>query len=58
MSTARVIGVVLLAVGTLWMLQGVGAVGGSFMSGDALWAVIGLFTAGAGFVLLARSRAR
>ena len=28
-------------VGLVWLGQGVGLVGGSFMSGDPLWAVIG-----------------
>jgi hypothetical protein len=35
------IGVVLCLVGALWVGQGVGWVGGSFMSGQAVWAVIG-----------------
>jgi uncharacterized membrane protein len=33
---------VLLLLGLLWFLQGVGVVGGSFMSGEPVWAVIGL----------------
>jgi uncharacterized membrane protein len=37
-----VAGVVLLLLGLLWFLQGVGVVGGSFMSGEPVWAVIGL----------------
>ncbi|MGN9785984.1 hypothetical protein ACTMTF_31470 [Nonomuraea sp. ZG12] len=35
------IGVLLAAVGGLWTLQGLGAVGGSVMSGDTTWAIIG-----------------
>jgi hypothetical protein len=34
--------VVLALVGLLWFLQGVGVVKGSFMSGQPVWAVIGL----------------
>ena len=30
-------------VGAVWFGQGVGWIGGSFMSGEALWAVIGAF---------------
>lgn len=30
-----------LAVGLIWLGQGVGLVGGSFMTGEAVWAVIG-----------------
>jgi hypothetical protein len=37
-----VVGVVLALLGLLWFLQGVGVIGGSFMSGEAVWAVIGL----------------
>ena len=36
-----VIGVVLVLVGAVWFLQGVGVIGGSFMTGEAVWAVIG-----------------
>ncbi|MEV5072450.1 hypothetical protein MRBLMI12_004110 [Microbacterium sp. LMI12-1-1.1] len=34
-------GVVLAAVGLVWTLQGFGVLGGSVMSGSALWATIG-----------------
>jgi hypothetical protein len=32
----------LVLVGGVWMLQGAGAIGGSFMTDSALWFVIGL----------------
>ena len=35
------IGVVLLVVGGVWIGQGVGWIEGSFMTGEAVWAVIG-----------------
>jgi hypothetical protein len=35
------IGVVLVLVGIVWTLQGLGYLGGSAMSGVAIWAVIG-----------------
>jgi hypothetical protein len=35
------VGVLLAAAGLLWTLQGLGVVGGSVMSGDTTWAVIG-----------------
>jgi len=41
-SFVTIAGVVLLLLGLLWFLQGVGVVGGSFMSGEPVWAVIGL----------------
>jgi hypothetical protein len=36
-----VVGAVLLVVGVIWIGQGVGWIGGSFMTGEAVWAVIG-----------------
>ena len=33
--------VVLAAVGLVWLGQGIGLIGGSFMTGEPLWAVIG-----------------
>ena len=41
MRTRLVIGAVLVIVGAVWIGQGVGAIGGSFMTGEAAWAVIG-----------------
>jgi hypothetical protein len=34
-------GAVLAVVGVIWALQGFGVIGGSFMSGDSVWAIIG-----------------
>ena len=36
-----VVGGILVLVGVVWFGQGIGAIGGSFMSGEAVWAVIG-----------------
>jgi hypothetical protein len=47
-----VAGVVLCVVGAVWFGQGVGWIGGSFMSGEAMWAVIGAFAIVFGVVLL------
>ena len=46
------IGVVLCLVGALWVGQGVGLIGGSFMSGEAVWAVIGAIAILFGAILL------
>ena len=40
--TLVVVGGLLIVVGGVWMLQGAGVIGGSFMSGSSLWFVIGL----------------
>ncbi len=47
-----VIGVVLTVVGGVWIAQGVGVLGGSFMTGQAVWAVIGAPMVLIGIVLL------
>jgi hypothetical protein len=56
-----VIGVLAVVAGLVWTLQGLGYVGGSFMSGATVWAVIGPLVALAGLALIAvavRSRRR
>jgi len=44
--------VVLVVVGGVWIAQGTGALGGSFMTGEGLWTVIGAITALFGIALL------
>jgi hypothetical protein len=41
MRVRVVAGVVLCVVGAVWFGQGVGWIGGSFMTGEAVWTVIG-----------------
>ena len=38
----RIIGVLLVLPGAVWVLQGINVLPGSFMSGDPQWAVNGL----------------
>ena len=47
------LGLVVVLVGLLWTAQGIGWIGGSAMSGDMLWAVVGPVVAviGAGLVV-------
>jgi hypothetical protein len=53
LNRVRIIGaVVLMALGLLWSLQGANLVGGSFMSGDSAWLIIGIALVAAGLVLL------
>jgi hypothetical protein len=47
-----VAGVLLVVMGGVWTLQGLGVVGGSVMSGDRTWAVIGPLVAVAGLVVI------
>ena len=42
----------MLLVGCIWILQGVGVLPGSFMSGDIKWAVFGLILALSGGALV------
>ena len=51
-----IIGVVLLLTGIVWFFQGVGVIGGSFMTGEALWAVIGAVCIFFGVALLLGAR--
>ena len=52
------VAVVVIVAGVIFTLQGVGVIGGSFMSGSALWAALGPLIALVGFTMLALSRNR
>lgn len=52
------LGLLLIGVGALFLGQGVGAIGGSFMSGDRQWAVVGGVLIAVGFGLLGAARYR
>ena len=56
--TKNLLALIVLAIGALWSLQGIGVVGGSFMTGSTAWLVIGLFTVVMGLVLLIPRRSR
>lgn len=49
-----VIGIVVAMAGAVFTLQGVGLLGGSFMSGSGVWAVIGIAMVIAGVALYGR----
>jgi len=48
------IGAALVVTGVVWILQGIGTLKGSFMTGQALWAWMGAVAVLAGLPLLAR----
>lgn len=54
------VGVILTIAGVIWALQGFGVIGGSFMSGDSVWAIIGPIVAAIGLLItvIAVRRAR
>ena len=52
MRVRMIIGIVLVAIGVVWFFQGIGVIEGSFMTGEAVWAVIGVVCVVAGLALL------
>ncbi|WP_197031617.1 hypothetical protein [Mesorhizobium ciceri] len=46
----NLLALIALAIGALWSLQGIGVVGGSFMTGQSQWLYIGLVTMLVGLV--------
>jgi F0F1-type ATP synthase assembly protein I len=51
--------VALAAVGVVWLGQGIGVIGGSFMTDEPLWAIIGaVMLLGAGVLTVATRRGR
>jgi hypothetical protein len=57
-TAALVAGVALVAVGTVWILQGLDVLKGSFMTGRPFWAWMGALAVLLGLPLLLRSRRR
>jgi hypothetical protein len=57
-AVAGAAGLVLVLAGVVFFFQGIGVIGGSFMSGSTKWAVIGAVLVAAGVGLLAAARFR
>ena len=55
---ARIIAALMALLGIVWFGQGIGIIGGSFMTGEARWAIIGaiLIVVAAGIFWFARRR--
>ncbi len=47
-AVRAVVGLLMLAVGIVWLLQGIGSIRGSVMTGSPLWAGLG-----SGFIVVA-----
>jgi hypothetical protein len=45
------VGVIVTIAGVIWALQGFGVIGGSFMSGNSVWAIIGPIVAVIGLLI-------
>ena len=54
--TLKTVGLVLVIVGGIWVLQGIGVLAGSFMSGQIRWAVYGGIAVAAGISILVALR--
>jgi len=52
MRARVVIAILLFGIGFVWVGQGIGLIGGSFMTGEAVWAVIGGLAIAIGLALL------
>jgi hypothetical protein len=50
--TLNIVAVLFLLVGTIWLLQGINVLPGSFMTGQTRWAVYGGIAIAAGIILL------
>jgi hypothetical protein len=57
-AVAGAAGLVLVLAGVVFFFQGIGVLGGSFMSGSTKWAVIGAVLVAAGVGPLAAARFR
>jgi hypothetical protein len=57
-TVGLIIGLLAILAGTVWTLQGLGVIPGSFMSSNQTWVIIGLVTVviGAGVVAWSRRR--
>lgn len=56
--TRLVLAAVIALVGLVWLGQGVGLIGGSFMTGSPLWAVIGAVLLVLAIVMVVAERRR
>ena len=54
----NILGALLALAGAVWSLQGANLLGGSFMTGETQWLVIGLVCLAAGLGLLALANRR
>ena len=54
----NIVGVLMMLMGTIWFLQGINILPGSFMTGQIRWAVYGSVTALVGLGLVVAGRRR
>ncbi len=54
--TLTIVGVILIAFGSIWFLQGIGVLPGSFVTGQIRWAVCGGIAVAAGISMFVALR--
>jgi hypothetical protein len=54
-TVSLVVGILLALLGLLWILQGLDVIGGSGMSGQGIWAVIGVVVGAIAVFLIVRT---
>lgn len=54
--TQLYVGVAVIVVGLIWTGQGLGWIGGSFMTGQGVWVLVGPLVAVGGVLLVLRAR--
>ena len=57
-SALNVVGAVMVLLGTIWFLQGINVLPGSFMTGQTQWAVYGGIAVLLGLVVIIRANRR
>ena len=57
-TTINIVGVILVVFGTIWFLQGINVLPGSFMTGQIRWAVYGGIAVVVGIGLLLKANWR
>ena len=55
-TTLRIFGLLLMALGVIWFLQGINVLPGSFMTGQNQWAIYGGISFVLGLVLFIASK--
>jgi hypothetical protein len=57
-TTLRIIGILLILTGAVWILQGINLLPGSFMTGQIQWAIYGAITLAVGIWMVVLSGRR
>jgi hypothetical protein len=56
MTARRIVGAILVLLGGVWFFQGIGVIGGSFMTNNSTWVLIGAIVVIVGVALIVSPR--